>query len=223
MCMYLFFKSVNELNSKSVLEKFSLQELKKKIEILAIDDDGFSYLELLNNHGFHITYKKDITDLKEVEPYDCILCDIRGVGKFLGSQYDGAYLVQQIRKNYPSKIIIAYTAESLAANYQSFMSYADDIIEKGAEIERWTASLDKYFMEAVDPIRQWKKVRTALLAANVPSIEVAILESKYVKAIQKGTFRSYAELNKNRNNHIGQVLGKIAITILEKIFLGEIS
>lgn len=103
------------------------------------------------------------------------------------------------------------------------MSYADDIIEKGAEIERWTASLDKYFMEAVDPIRQWKKVRTALLAANVPSIEVAILESKYVKAIQKGTFRSYAELNKNRNNHIGQVLGKIAITILEKIFLGEIS
>ena len=222
MILSLFFISSNELTSKSVLEKFSLQELRKKIDILIIDDDVFSYLDLLKNHGYHITYKKDITDLKEVSAYDCILCDVRGVGRSLGSQYDGAYLVQQIRENYPSKIIIAYTAESLTANYQSFLSNADDIIEKGAEIERWTASLDKCFKDALDPIKQWGKIRIALLKANVPIIEVAYLESKYVKAIKNGTFHSFAELNKNKNNRISQVFGVFAMTILEKILTGEV-
>ena len=223
MFLSIFFKSINDLNSNSVLEKLPLQELKKKIEILVVDDDAFSYLDILKNHGYQITYKKDISDLKDVEPYDCILCDIRGVGRFLGSQYDGAYLVQQIRKNYPSKIIIAYTAESLTANYQDYISSADDIVEKGAEIERWTAILDSYFKDAVDPIKQWEKTRAALFAANVPCIEVAHLESKYVKKKKKGTFHSFSELNKNKNNSIGIALGGIALSIMEKILTGELA
>lgn len=217
MCVSFFFKSINELNSKCVLESISLSELRKMTEILVIDDDEFTYLQRLRNHGYQIKYKNDVDDLKDVVPYDCILCDVRGVGKFLGSNYDGAYLVQQIRHNFPSKIVIAYTAESYDTSFQKYLSFADAIIDKGSEIERWTTTLDQKIKDAVDPIKQWQRIRTVLFEANVTTIEVARLESKYVKAVQNGSFRSFSELSKNKNNSIGRILGQLSLTLLEKI------
>lgn len=58
MFLSIFFKSINDLNSNSVLEKLPLQELKKKIEILVVDDDAFSYLDILKNQAIKLHIKK---------------------------------------------------------------------------------------------------------------------------------------------------------------------
>ncbi len=56
-------------------------KLRKKFEILFIDDEEIAYLENLKSNGFNVTYKTNITDIKDVSAYDIIMCDINGVGE----------------------------------------------------------------------------------------------------------------------------------------------
>ncbi len=71
------------LNEKSIAKNYNIQELRHRVRILLIDDENFILEEPLKRQGFNITYKKDIDVLTDVEPYQIVLCDIRGVGKTL--------------------------------------------------------------------------------------------------------------------------------------------
>ena len=56
----------------------------------------------------------------------------RGVGKFLGTDFEGAYLIKQLKVKYPDKTIIAYTANPYEATFEQFLDYAVQTIPKGA-------------------------------------------------------------------------------------------
>ena len=108
MCLgRLFYRSISDLNGETKLKKPPLSELKKRIAIIIIDDEEFPYLDTLKKHEYNISQKPDISDLRDVEAYQIILCDIRGVGKFLTSEFGGAYLIKQLKEKYPEKTIIA--------------------------------------------------------------------------------------------------------------------
>ena len=87
---------ISDLNGEQILKDITLSKLKRNVDILIIDDEDFPLLDELKRHEFNIEYKNDISSLKDVEPYAIILCDVRGVGKFLGSVEEGAYLVSSI-------------------------------------------------------------------------------------------------------------------------------
>ena len=82
------------------------------VQMLLIDDSDFPYLENLATHDFNIRQYRDVTDLKSVEPYPVVLCDIRGVGRQLSERFEGAHVIQEIRKRYPAKVVVAYSGES---------------------------------------------------------------------------------------------------------------
>ena len=46
----LFYKNISELNGVSLLKGITISELKKKYEILIIDDEQFSFLDALRKH-----------------------------------------------------------------------------------------------------------------------------------------------------------------------------
>lgn len=194
MGIYYIPKTIVDLNGDIILKEISLQNLKKNTEILVIDDDEFIHLETLKASEYRIEHRQDINSLNDVAEYDIILCDIRGVGKFLNSEYQGAYLVKQIKDKYPNKIVIAYTANSYDPKFEEFLHYADAIFPKGTASEDWDSLLSKMLKELSDPVIQWKKTRSALLKANVPTITVAKYESEYVKAIKNNTFESLKNL-----------------------------
>ena len=102
MCMSIFYHKVYELNGDAILKEKSLAMLKKLTEILVIDDKEFSFLEALRKHEFSIQQKNDLTHLSDAAEYDVILCDIRGVGKFLESEYEGANLIKALKTKYPN-------------------------------------------------------------------------------------------------------------------------
>ena len=195
MCLSLFYKKISDLNGELILNEISIADLKKMAEILVIDDQEFDYLNDLQKYDFKIRKINDITALSDVEAYPIVLCDIRGVGKFLNSKYDGANLINQLRVKYPDKIIIAYTAESYEADFEPFLSNADEVIAKGTcSIESWASLLEKYVKGLADPVKQWERTRKKLFAAGVSTVEVAKYESEYVKAINNGSFESFKKL-----------------------------
>ena len=195
MCMRLFTHGISELNGEAVLKELSIAELKKMVEILVIDDNEFTFLQALQKYEFNIKQKNDLTLLSDAEAFGIILCDIRGVGKFLESKYDGANLIKELKVKYPNKIIVAYTANDYDAEFQKYISYADEVVPKGSyEIENWVALLEKLLRESADPIKQWERTRKALFDAGTSTIDVAKYESQYVKAIKNGSFESFKKL-----------------------------
>lgn len=195
MGISFFYKKITELSGELATKDVSLSELKRKTEILIIDDEEFSYFEPLQKHEYNITQKKDLTDLRDAEAFKIVLCDIRGVGNFLTSEFGGAYLIKQLKKKYPAKIIIAYTANEYSAKFEEFLSYADDIISKGSyALEDWTSLLDRLLKELADPIKIWDRTRRTLIDSGVPTLDVAKYESDYVTAVKRGKFESFAKI-----------------------------
>lgn len=212
MCLgRLFYRSISDLNGDVKLKKIPFSELKKRIEILIIDDEEFPYLDTLKKHEYNITQKTDISDLRDVEAYKIILCDIRGVGKFLASEFGGAYLIKQLKEKYPEKTIIAYTASNYDAKFQQFLNYANDTVSKGDfALEDWTSLLDRLLNELSDPQIMWEKARKALTEARVSTLDIAKYESDYVKAIEKGKFESFQKLYENKSDRGSEIMLALA-------------
>lgn len=101
---------ISDLSENVVLKlPNSIAELRKHVNMLVIDDNDFGPEQYLKLNGYQIHHKQDIESIKDVEPYDIILCDISGVGKKLGYEKEGAFIIREIHANYPNKRIIAYT------------------------------------------------------------------------------------------------------------------
>ena len=213
-------KEIADLNAEPILKNYSLAQLKRATDILIIDDDPFTYEDALKKNEFMIDYKSDIQSLKDVEAYSVILCDIMGVGKFLQSQYEGAYLVRQIKEKYPYKTVIIYSGNQFNTAYQEFLNYADHTMQKGAALEKWNALLTQIVRDGADPVRQWLKTRSALLEAGLSIIEVAKLESKYVQAIKKSNYESLAKLAKDANASYKHILVELLSSTIAKLLKG---
>lgn len=215
--LYFINKKISDINGDLVLKETTTVELRKLAEILIIDDNEFVFINALKKHEFNIEAKIDIQSIKDVEAYDIILCDIRGVGKFLCSDFEGAYLIKQIKEKYPTKIVIAYTANDYDATYNKFLSYADAVVSKGMSLEDWSSLLDDKLKESADPVMQWKRIRDALLQAGVDIVRTAEIESKYVKAIQDNSFESLEKMYHKMNNNESKIIQALLSSVIAKI------
>ncbi len=187
---FFFIKyKLSDLVEVTALQNMTIAELRNKVEILVIDDQDFAAEEYLIKNGFRIVHKRDIDNIRDVSAYAVVLCDIRGVGKNLGSTKEGAFVIKEIKAHYPAKQVIAYTGSSYDPAYNEYMNLADAVISKGISIEDWTALVDEQIQKAVDPIYQWERLRKHLLECGVSTAYVAKLEDKYVRAIKAKKFR----------------------------------
>lgn len=218
MCMSIFYRKLSELNGDLILKGKDLATIKQLTRILVIDDKEFSFLNALRTREFNVQQKLDLTHLTDVSEYDIILCDIRGVGKFLESEFEGANLIKELKIKYPNKIILAYTANDYDANFQKFLDYADDIIPKGSyDLEDWVDLLEDTLYKCADPIAQWERTRDALLNADVSTIDVAKYESQYVRAVKNGSFESFKSLYGKSNNQGAQIMIELTSSIIAKL------
>lgn len=212
--------TIEDLVGGEKLKKKGALELRKLVDILVIDDDEFTVGAKLEANNFRLTYKKDIENVRDLSEYPIILCDIRGVGTNLSSQYEGAFLIKEIKVNYPTKQVVAYTASQYDPSYNEYLAYADDIRKKDTEFEEWVEILDEEIEKCADPVYQWKRIRTRLLDEGVSLTEVTKLESAYVGAVKNRSFDSFEKLANSMcpqsTQFIKQLLSSIAIELIIK-------
>jgi ActR/RegA family two-component response regulator len=133
----------------SDLKSASKAKHKAAISILFIDDEiKFQVVNILRRNGWTNTrIIKDVTSLEqpEVASADIFFVDIQGVGVSLGFKDQGLGLVIALRKKYPSKKIVIYSAENANAFHAAF----------GQANERISKDADPYeFMEAVERLSE---------------------------------------------------------------------
>ncbi len=110
-------------------------DIKRRLRILFIDDEKFGVIQILKNMGWqNIKYMKDVkrVDCEEVIWADFIFVDINGVGSKLFSK-QGLGLGANIKKSYPAKKVIIYSAESIGDRFDDDLRAVDDCLSKNAE------------------------------------------------------------------------------------------
>lgn len=175
--------------------KVSGSDRRRSLSVCVIDDQPFSPLQNLRNNHFQISEVADPKDIRTLEPYAIILCDLQGVGTALNPQRQGAHLIAEIKSNYPDKIVIGYTgAIASSIIYKDANQNADYMIKKDAPIEDWISTLDGAIDQLRNPIIVWKKFRARLIEKDVPLYKIAELEDTFVKTYSKGSDTTGARL-----------------------------
>ena len=118
------------------LSRTLLQE-RDKYRIVFIDDQNPPLIKAIEKHGFDLTHFQDISNVNEIKKYDIVICDIQGVGKSFGSEFEGGHLIKEIRLNYPLKYLIAYSGKSFDMRYNQFFKLSDNVAMKQADITDW--------------------------------------------------------------------------------------
>lgn len=212
--------SIGELASECIINHEKRMYLRKNMNILVIDDEELNVSQGLKDSNFSIYHKQDIENIKDVEPYEIVLCDIRGVGTRFSEEFGGAFLIKEIKKNYPNKHVIAYTASQYDATYNTYLAKADHVVPKGTSLEDWISILDDEIDKIVNPVHQWKLIREKLLNNGVTTIETARLESEYVRSFKNKDKRPLEKMAIQGadivKNVMTQVLGSAAV----RFFMG---
>ncbi len=119
---------------------------KAAVSILFIDDDvKFQVVNILKRNGWTNTkIIKDVTSLEQpdVASADIFFVDIQGVGVSLGFKDQGLGLVIALRKTYPHKKIVIYSAEDANAFHAAF-GQANERISKDADPYEFIATVER--------------------------------------------------------------------------------
>lgn len=170
--------SIDDLTTpKQVLSSI---DVRPRIPILIIDDEGFVYKEDLRDEKYNIHCLTIIEDFAAVAQYPIVICDIKGVGTNFDKEREGLFVIRELKKKYPFK---QYAVYSGATNYQiDALDWIEGVsrIKKDPEIEDWRSYLDEFIRRATDPKENWKKIRDFLLQKDVPLLDVLLLESSFV-------------------------------------------
>lgn len=218
--MWIFGKT-HELSELENLNRES--EFRRNIvDVLCIDDQGLEYEEIIHHHGFSIKVLNDIEDIKAVESYPVVICDIKGVGKSFKSPFEGGHIIQEIKKYYPSKIVIAFSGHSFDTKYNKFFEIADYVISKDIDSDQWVELLDSIVKDIISPTAQWKRVRQYLIDNNVSTKTIFQLEQEYISAVlgkDPSKFGQTKTLNLLQQDVRGVLQGFIA-SLIFKLVIG---
>lgn len=220
--MYLIVGKPKTIHDLVRVNGKSIGELRMATPVAVIDDEIFPKRNYLQQHNFIIKELGDINDIKAVAEYQIILCDIKGVGVHFGSKFEGGHIIEQIRKFYPNKVIIAYTGERFDPTYNKFFQIADSSIKKDAEDEEWENVLDKAIKIANDPVEQWEKIRSSLIYENISLINLVRLEELFVNSVRDK--KDYISNNKILNiidEDIKVILLNLASSFLYALISGR--
>jgi hypothetical protein len=227
-----FAKSINDLEKETKPQSYlrAPTNLRAEFEIAVIDDQPFSPEQNLKNNSFQIRSFRDISSVKEIEKFPIILCDLQGVGINLASELQGSYLIEEIKSNYPEKVVIAFTGGSTNSSiFKRAIKFADNYIKKDATIDEWRDVLDKHIQHLSDPVHVWKQVRIRLVKAGITPIELIRVEHEFVKCYKSGaelTRQSIATLlNKNifESPVRKEILSFTASKVFDLIFAGLVT
>lgn len=164
--------------------EFKRNELRSQVKICVIDDDSFRARPNLENYGFQFDELQDIRTVDKVRPYEVVICDLMDVGKNFDAAAGGASIISEIKRNYPTKFVIAYSgARSNSQEASSARDYADRFLKKDIEISKLVAELDNAIDYSLDPYEKWTVTRQELIDLEVDLREILKLEDAYVSSV----------------------------------------
>ncbi|WP_299636332.1 hypothetical protein [uncultured Ruegeria sp.] len=162
----------------------SQKEIRSAVKIAIIDDEKFKAHSNLTTYGYKIQELPDIKSLDDVSDFDVVICDLMGVGQNFDKSIGGASIIKELKDNYPTKYVIAYTgARANTAEANVAKQFSDEFIKKDDDITKLVTKLDEAIDIASDPYERWLVTRQGLIDLEIDLRQILELESAYVEAV----------------------------------------
>lgn len=126
-------------------KKYSDDEIKKITRVLFIDDEKFGYIDRIKEAGWSVSQIFDLNNLDEecVRQADIVFLDYKGVGRSLSQSEEGIGLLKALKKKYPAKPIILYSAHA-GFNLGDEFDLADDWLPKNADTYVYIQKIEEF-------------------------------------------------------------------------------
>ncbi|HCH3681536.1 TPA: hypothetical protein NKU97_003220 [Vibrio parahaemolyticus] len=212
----MFFKKkrlyLESLNSQ--INQLSVDRASVKIAI--IDDLDVPYLENLRNCGYtNVRHYRDIDNFEMLTPYSVIVCDIRDVGKKL-SKAEGAFIIQQLRKIFPDKYIIAMSSNLYALPIQNYISTADAKIKRDSNPDKILNEIEQGVKAMNSKKLRWIRMRDHLLKEHQMDLyDVWLLEQEFIRSVQSNDKKFFEHSDVTR--HSGDMLKGLLVNFISGI------
>ena len=220
---FLFWKRFKTISYLRTADLKLKKVRRSDVKIAIIDDEPIEIMDILKSHKFNIDLIPKIESINILGEYDIIICDIHGVGEAFSKEFQGAYLVKEIYKQYPFKIIISYTGITYDARYNEYLKHAEFSLKKDVSSEDFVEKLDAAISLIQDPVHRWNKIKNYLVENDVPTYEIALIEDDFVRRLLSNQdFNDFPKkkIQKNIDSNLRAVLQSFAANILSKILIG---
>lgn len=129
----------------------SEEDLKKKINVLFIDDEKFEYIDRIRTAGWNVSQIEDLDNLDDerVKRADIIFLDYKGVGGKLSPTDEGIGLLKALKNKYPNKPVIFYSAHAGFSLSDEFNA-ADDWLAKNADPIVYIQKIEEFARKKIE-------------------------------------------------------------------------
>jgi hypothetical protein len=195
------------------------RERRSMVTIGVIDDRPFSPRENLENTGYRIKILGDPQSISVVEGCHIVLCDLQDVGTALNPDKQGAFLIDEIRRNYPEKIVGAYTGGGMkpAISREAFQR-SDFFMKKDAVTDEWRDKLDAFIIKLLDPVEVWNRQRDVLVQKRIDTLTILNLEDAFVRSIKAREASTYSAFGRAVDSSPGDVRAIVQSLIASGIY-----
>lgn len=216
--MFVIMKKRYRLEDLNAIE-YSNQNTRNErrdIKIAIIDDEDIPFLESLKNSGFNVQHYRDIDNFDMLSDYQIIISDIDGVGVKFSSEYQGAYILKEIKKLYPDKFLIAMSSKIYNISFSEILENADIKINRDVKVDLVSEKID-IAINAVSSIKKrWLRVRKQLIENyNIDLYDVWMIEQEVIESI-------ISNKNKINENKIQKLFGSVILGIVVNFISGVI-
>lgn len=189
----------------------TLEEVRKRAQILVIDDQEWPLQRQLESDHFHVTrwFEVEDTDSLTNGSFALILLDINGVGLRHSPGRQGIGILDHVKTTNPAQPVIVYSANPQGVKDTMTLAKADAVLDKASEYLEFRKQIDSLLMRRATPDHFIAAMNQSLgaEAAKAPkAVKFAL------KALRNGDSRQFdSYLSRSLNND--QVRDVVAFTI----------
>lgn len=197
-CKFIsFYKSKNTFPDDLSLDLNKLISQPRSIKVAIIDNKPFPFTEAIESINCKVSYFNDYTKpivqiKQKTKTYnfhdqDIIICDIHDVGGAIYPGLEGIGVIENLRKNYPFHIIIAYTGNpGVIANKLKKPTIIDGTFPKEWELDDFLFNFEELLKILSHPKNRWEFIRRRLKHLEVDEKRISEIQRAFVENILLG-------------------------------------
>ena len=207
---------IDDLNSIGISGSDNRDE-RSKIKIAIIDDEDIPFLNSLRNSGYNIQHYRDVDNFNMLSDYQIVISDIDGVGQSFSSEYQGAYIIKELKRLFPDKYLIAMSSKIYNLSFTEMLSNADVKINRDVNVDIVSEKLNIAIKEISSVKNRWLRVRAQLINEHfIDLYDVWSMEQDVIKSI-------LTKENKIDSDKIVKLFGSVVSGVVVNFISGVIS
>lgn len=185
--MFNFLKSDKKLLELKFdsFQNVDIEKARKRTKIVVVDDDVNAFpFEGLKVNGYTVEHISKVggNELQRLSKgeYDIIILDICGIADKDVSVSDGIGILERIKNNNPSQIVIAFSGQKHDINVHKFFEMADDYIQKPIPLVTAMEILDT-LIKKVTPKYHYEALVNSLKEMGINDKQIKMIGKMIIK------------------------------------------